>query len=392
MGSAPLDETTTVVDLTRDPYSFYQRYRAETPVVRVTNIKRTLLTKATDTKMVKDNPVLFSSDDPSTPMQQAFQFKTLMRKDGKEHLRERNSMMGAFSPRNIRDVWLPLYTEIAEEYVGRLPRGETVDLFSELAAPVSARCLAHLLGLPHASDADLCEWSQTLIDGAGNFGYLPELFEKTDKANAIMNASIGSVIEENRVEERPNAISAMLHFSEPIDVDIIQSNIKIAIGGGINEPRDALCTALYGLLTNLDQRDAVLESDKLWMSTFEETVRWVAPIQASSRKATEDTEIRGIEISKGEVVMTIQASANHDEELFEDGHLFNIFRENNRHQAFGNGPHFCMGTHIARRMIADIVLPMLFDRFPKMSLPEPEKVVFWGFGFRGPLSMPILLQ
>ena len=72
-------------------------------------------------------------------------------------------------------------------------------------------------------------------------------------------------------------------------------------------------------------------------------MRWVAPIQVSSRRVLEDTQIRGIDIAKGDVVMTIQASANHDEELFEDGHLFNIHRSNNRHQAFGNGPHFLHG-------------------------------------------------
>ena len=121
-------------------------------------------------------------------------------------------------------------------------------------------------------------------------------------------------------------------------------------------------------------------------------IRWVAPIQVSSRLVKEGTEIHGCAIPKGDVVMTIQASANHDEELYDEPHLFNVHRENSRHQAFGNGPHFCMGTHIARRMIADILLPMLFDRFPKMNLPEPEKVQFWGFGFRGPLALPVTLN
>ena len=171
-----------------------------------------------------------------------------------------------------------------------------------------------------------------------------------------------------------------------------QSNIKIAIGGGINEPRDALCTGIFGLLTNPDQKAELLADEKLWTPMFEETVRWVAPIQLSSRRATEDTEIRGFEIKKDQVVMTVQASANHDEELYDDPHLFDIHRSPNRHQAFGNGPHFCMGTHIARRTLADIVMPMLFDRFPDMYLPEPDKVVFWGFGFRGPLSLPVRLQ
>ena len=90
--------------------------------------------------------------------------------------------------------------------------------------------------------------------------------------------------------------------------------------------------------------------------------------------------------------MTSQASACHDEELYEEPEKYNIFRPRTPHQAFGNGPHFCQGTHIARRMLANILLPMLFDRFPDMALPEPEKVRFWGFGFRGPLSLPVTLN
>lgn len=392
MGQAPVDETVSIADLTRDPYPIYKRYRAQSPVVEVPSAGRILLTKAQDTKYVKDNPVLFSSDDPSTPMRRAFQYHTLMRKDGTAHMRERNSMMAAFSPSNIRDVWLPIYRDIAADYIGKLPRGEVIDLHNELSAPLSARCLAHLIGLTHASDDDLCRWSQTLIDGAGNFGWRDEPFEKSDAANIEINKCIGEVISENRSEIRPNAISAMLHFEEDMTIEEVQSNIKIVIGGGINEPRDALSTALFGLLSNPEQHAAVLSDGKLWNATFEETVRWVAPIQASSRRVTEDTRIRGVDIPEGKIVMTIQASANHDEELYEEGHLFNIFREPARNQAFGNGPHFCMGTHIARRMVGEIVLPMLFERFPKMSLPEPDKVKFWGFGFRGPLSLPVRLN
>jgi len=367
MGNAPLDESATIEHFTRDPYSLYRKYRAESPVVRVTSINRTMLTKAADTKMVKENWELFSSDDPTTPMERAFQYTTLMRKDGAAHARERGGMAAAFSPTNIKNTWLPLYQKIAEDYVGRLPSGETVDLFSELAAPISAQCLSHLLGMTNASDEEMCRWSQILIDGAGNFGYVEDVFEKSDAANVEINKCIADMVEENKREARPNALSVMLNLDDPLEIEAIQSNLKIAIGGGINEPRDAMCTAVYGLLTNPDQLADVKADPKLWMPTFEETIRWVAPIQASSRRATEDTEIRGVEISKGEIVMTVQASACHDEELYEDPHLFNIHRKSSRHQAFGNGPHFCMGTHIARRMIADIVLPMLFDRFPDMK-------------------------
>ena len=388
---APQDEQITIRELTDDPYPIYARLRREAPVLRVKSVGRTLLTKAEDTKYVKDNPGLFSSDDPNTPMKRAFRAHTLMRKDGEEHARERGAMAPAFTGRNIKQCWEPIYTKVAEEYVARLPRGETVDLFTALAGPFAARCLTHLLGIPEASDEDMQRWSQILIDGAGNFGWTDALFAECDKANDEMDALFIAAAERHRAEPNQSALSVMVNAEDPIPQSQIHSNIKIAIGGGINEPRDALLTIVYGLLSNPDQFEAA-KRDGLWMEAFEEGVRWVAPIQVSSRLVTEDTEIRGYHIPKGDTVMTIQASACHDEDLYEDGHLYTIFRPKQPHQAFGNGPHFCQGTHVARRMLANIMLPMLFDRFPDMALADADAVRFTGFGFRGPRSLPVVLN
>ena len=178
---------------------------------------------------------------------------------------------------------------------------------------------------------------------------------------------------------------------DPIETTQIYSNIKIAIGGGINEPRDALNTILFGLLTNPDQLRQVKQQDD-WERAFEEGIRWVAPIQVSSRLVMEDTEIRGFHIPKGDTIMTIQASANRDEDRYEDGESFQVYRERQSHQAFGNGPHFCQGTHVARRAVAHVMLPMLFDRFPDMTIPDLDDVIWRGFGFRGPTQIPVKLQ
>lgn len=387
---APLDETITIADLTRDPYPIYQRLRRDAPVLRVKSVGRTFLTKAADTKYVKDNAALFSSDDPNTPMKRAFLAHTLMRKDHDEHRAERMAMMPALMPKTIEAVWEPLYTQFAGEYLDRLPRGETVDLFPTLAAPLAARILAHVMGVPDASDADMQRWSQTLIDGAGNFGWMPGPFDASDRANAEMDRCIRANMTRVRAAPESSALSFMVNAKNPIPESQIIANIKIAIGGGINEPRDALLTILYGLLTNPDQLEAVREQDT-WRAAFEEGVRWVAPIQASSRLVMEDTEIRGCLIPKGDTVMTIQASANRDEELFADGEHYNALREPNPHQAFGNGPHHCAGAHLSRRTVGAILLPMLFARFPSMSLPDPAGVRWHGFGFRGPLNLPVRL-
>lgn len=390
MGLAPIDDAITIQALTSDPYPLYKQMRAETPVLRVKALGRTLLTKAADTKYVKDTPTIFSSDDPNTPMKRAFRAHTLMRKDGEAHQAERMAMAQTFSPKVIQQTWLPAYQKIAEEYVARLPKGEVVDLFPLLAAPYAARGLALLLGIDEASDEEMIRWSQTLIDGAGNFGWLDEPFAKSDQANDEMDALFASLHARHLADPNDSAFSVMLNAVKPIAVSQMYSNIKIAIGGGINEPRDALCTILYGLLTNPDQLAEVRRNDD-WVKAFEEGIRWVAPIQVSSRLVMEDTEVRGCEIPKGDTVMTIQASACRDEEIYGDGEGFNVYRDPAPHQAFGNGPHFCQGTHVARRAVAHIMLPMLFDRFPKMELASAEDVVWSGFGFRGPLNLPVRL-
>ena len=391
MNEVKIDTEISIAALVRDPYPIYRRLRAEQPVVKVAAVDRILLTKAEDTKRVKDNPDVFSSDDPNTPMRRAFLAHTLMRKDGADHMRERMAMAPAYSASNIKNHWTPIYEQIADTYVAGLPKGETVDLFHTFAGPFAARCLAQLLGLDDATDAQMIRWSQVLIDGAGNFGWDPALFKECDTANAQMDITINAAIARHKADPNPSALSAMVTADDPIALGQIGSNIKIAIGGGLNEPRDALLTILYGLLTNPEQVAHTVEN-AAWGDAFDEGVRWVAPIQVSSRLVTQDTDFRGVFVPKGETVMTIQASANHDEDIWRDGHLFDVTRDKHPHQAFGNGPHFCQGKHIARRMLADILLPRLFARFPNMVLPDPSAVRFRGFGFRGAVNFPVTLN
>lgn len=388
---APIDEAITLDQLHLDPYPIYRRLRAEAPVIRVKAAGRTFLTRASDTKYVKDTPEIFSSDDPHTPMKPAFQAHTLMRKDGPEHLAERMAMAPALMPKTIQEVWQPLYRQFAADYLDRLPRGEVVDLHKDLSGPIAARILAHILGIPEATDEEMIFWSQALIDGAGNFGWRPEPFVISDHANLEMNALLEKCVERVRRDPDRSALSVMVNAENPIPMSQIYANIKIAIGGGINEPRDALSTIVYGLLTEPEQLEEVRRTGK-WGQAFEEGVRWVAPIQASSRRVLEDVEIRGCLIPKGDTVMTIQASANHDEDLFDHPERFDVFRARNPHQAFGSGPHHCGGAHVARRTVGAIMLEMLFERFPDMTLPDPQAVLWRGFGFRGPINLPVVLN
>jgi cytochrome P450 len=159
----------------------------------------------------------------------------------------------------------------------------------------------------------------------------------------------------------------------------------------VNEPRDALLTTLYGLLTNPDQLADVKANPQLFTRAFEEAVRWVAPIQLSPRVNRVPVTLQGITLPAGTRVSVIQASGNRDTDAFIDPDAFNIHRSETRHYSFGNGAHFCMGAHLSRMSIGEVLLPMLFERFPDMALENASAVPWYGYVFRGPTELRVRL-
>jgi cytochrome P450 len=166
--------------------------------------------------------------------------------------------------------------------------------------------------------------------------------------------------------------------------------VKVIIGGGLNEPRDSICTAAYGLLSNPEQLPRVLADESSWKNVFEETVRWVAPIGMYPRRVAKRTELSGIILEPDMPIGLSAASACHDEKYFPDGHRFDVFREKKPHLAFGSGPHFCLGTWVARKMVGEIAVPALFRRLKNLRLDPDNPPKMGGWVFRGPLSVPVL--
>ena len=119
--------------------------------------------------------------------------------------------------------------------------------------------LGEMKGISNASDEELQRWFQSLTDGAGNFGYFDEPFARSKQANADTNACIRRNEERLNTAPVPSAQSVMMNMDYPIEYSQIVANIKIAIGGGINEPRDAFLTILYDLLTNPGQPGFIKE-------------------------------------------------------------------------------------------------------------------------------------
>jgi cytochrome P450 PksS len=122
----------------------------------------------------------------------------------------------------------------------------------------------------------------------------------------------------------------------------------------------------------------------------EELLRLTSPLElASPRVAREDLEFSGHRVRRGELVVAVLGSANHDEAEFDEPDRLLIGREPNRHMAFGQGPHFCLGAFLAR-MEAQIALTTLLRRLPDIRLAEDARPRWRrGLILRGLESLPV---
>jgi cytochrome P450 len=386
----PVDNQTTLAMLETDPTSVYQRLRRHSPIVRVAAIGRIVFTKAEDVLRVKTDTAHFGSHDTTTPMQRAFGGHTLMRKDGCEHLRERRAMEPTFARNCLHHHWKAQFEDLTDQVLAELGEKQDVDLLPALAAPLTAAYLQLVLGVGQVGESQLFTWAQALIRGAMNASFDPKVFEISDHANAEMDHCFDAMIAKHMKTPTASVLSTMANGPDPIGLSQIRTNMKICIGGAVVETRDALLSTLYGLLSNPIQLDHCRKHNT-WDRACEEGLRWVAPIQASPRLVMRSLTMRGMHIPKGETVMAIQASANHDEAIWTHPERFDAQRTPHDHQTFGDGPHQCLGGDIYRLLVADVVLPKLFTRFPSLSLRPDHAVKFKGFAFRGPTSLPVRL-
>jgi cytochrome P450 len=157
---------------------------------------------------------------------------------------------------------------------------------------------------------------------------------------------------------------------------------------------NVLTHAILGLLTHPGQKQLVLSGQIGWDVVFEETLRVQSPLaQLPFRFATEDVEICGVKVPKGEPILISFSGAGRDPALHgESAGEFDITREDKTHVSFGYGPHYCIGAALAR-LEAEIALPALFERFPELELAvRPEELEPQGtFIMNGHAALPVRL-
>lgn len=367
-----------------DPYPDLKRMRALGPVVRVPQLGATLLTRRDDIFVNEKKIDVFSSDQPGGLMT-VLMGQNMMRKDGAPHLAERKAIFPTVSPKTVKQVWIDQFRAQAARILDDLaPRG-VCDLVADYAMPVSAEALKSITGLTNMTAHEMNRVSQGMIDGCANYAGDPGVEANCQDCTASIDRHIDAMIPV--VDAAPDQSLLSVQRRAGLSDDQSRANIKLAISGGQNEPRDAIAGTVWALLTHPDQLAEVLAGRIGWLQAFEEYARWISPIGMSPRRVAQPHELHGVRLEPEERVFLMFGSGNRDERVFDDPDRFDLSRDVSAAISFGAGPHFCAGAWASKALIAEVALPMLFDRLPDLRLVGAAR--FGGWAFRGPLMMPV---
>ncbi|WP_461070244.1 cytochrome P450 [Streptomyces pseudoechinosporeus] len=358
-----------LAELRDDPYPAYAELRRTAPLAWVPSVGRHLLTRYEDIVHAEKLPEVFSSREEGSLLLRTVG-PNLLREDDPEHRRLRAAAEPPTRPRQVRDLWAGTFERNAHELLDRIAgRGEG-DLIGDFAEPLAAANLAVVLGLRNAGADDISDWSRAMMAANGNYADDPDIWLRAEQATRAIEDAVAEMADAARREPDGSVISSMVHAADPVELTEIQNNIKVIIGGGVNEPRDVFGVGAQALLQRPDVRDRVMADPGLWKRVFEETARWISPIGMYPRQLTQDYEIAGVALPAGSRVALVIASGNRDESVFERADEFDIDRPHRPHLAFGGGPHFCMGAWVARHEVSALAWPLVFGRLKRLRLVE----------------------
>jgi len=278
----------------------------------------------------------------------------------------RRAASARFTPGGVRRQRDDLERIALEVLDGRPPleAASTLDFVGRVAAPFPLAVVAWILGVPRDDWPQLFRWTNEVIgkDDA-EFRRPGESAGQTIKrARGEIHVYFRRLIDERRIDPRDDLVSELLRADldgVPLTPDQLVLYCELLVEAGNETTRNAISGGVLAFSEHHAEWKKLREQPQLMADAVEEILRWVSPISHFTRTATEDYELRGRTIHAGEQVALYFASANRDEDVFEQPFGFHVDRRPNPHLAFGFGEHFCMGAHLARLELVTIFRHLL---------------------------------
>ena len=384
-----------------NPYPLYHRLRTEDPVHWDPYLHAWVVTRYVDVVRVLLD---FTASRTPTPEQLAsiglsdvgpiaqVMVRQMLFMDAPSHTRLRGLCSQAFTPRRVELLRLHIQ-EIADRLLDEAEVAGRMDLIADFAAPLPAIVTAEMLGVPIADHGQLKVWSADFAEMLGNFQHNPGRAMGVLRSLRGMESYFQSRIEELRKKPNEGLIHSLLTAEvagDRLTQEEVIANTIVTMVGGQETTTNLIGNGTLSLLRNPDVMRTLRDDLSLIPSAVEELLRYESPSQHTARLAPEDVEIGGKKIRKREAVMAVMGAANRDPEHFPDPDRLDITRSDNRHVAFGWGPHFCFGAPLAR-LEGQIAFATLLRRFPKLTLENVPLVWRENLGLRGLTSLPVSL-
>jgi cytochrome P450 len=356
----------------RMPYAEFARLRREAPVawieettvgLRSSSSRATsqgggywAITRYATLVSVSRRPEVFSSAergsflaDPKSHWDLERTRQLLINMDAPQHGAVRRLLTQAFTPAAVQRLHQSIRMH-AEAIVRRVLQAEEFDAVLEMAAELPLLVLADLLGMPREDRHLIYKWSNTVVgfDDPDFSGGDVEAYQNTFSEAFAYAREMADAKRKRPADDLVSVLVNMTQDGYPLsDKEFSYLWIMLAIGGN-ESTRHLISGSLQALSEWPGERSRLAADPALLPAAIEELLRWVSPIIQFRRTAVEDTELDGRRIHAGDKVVLYYCSANRDEEIFERGDQLILDRRPNPHLAFGIGPHFCLGAHLAR--------------------------------------------
>jgi len=362
-----------------NPYPFYQRLRARYPIHLDSHLGCWVVTSYAEVVSGLANRDLSSErvmrgvalqEESWHKLSPLFdQISDLMfYADPPKHTRIRSLVNKALSARMV-EKWRDHIQKIVDELFDSVQDKGYMDIIQDIAFPLPVQVIASMLGIPPHDRHQLKGWSDDLADFLGNpptISMCTRLMHSIQKFKDYLRV----VVAEHRAHPKDDLIDALLQAEDREGVlsenELLMNCIGL-FGGGHETTINAIGNGILALLRNPGEMQRLRDNSALIVSAVDELLRYDGPVQFTARVAKQTTEIGGKKIYKGQSIMLMLGAANRDPLQFQDPDTLNISRQDNRHLAFGNNIHYCIGAALARLEI-QIAIMTILRRMPALQL------------------------
>jgi cytochrome P450 len=379
----PLGAGATVAALSVDPHPLLHALRAAEPVSWLPCLDGWLVTRHDLVLAAMRAPITFTVEDERFSTAQVIG-PSMLSLDGPGHARHRAPFVGPFRSGPVRERFAQAARDEAERLVDRLvaSRVGRAELRRTFAAPMAAAIVTRALGMAGDEVDRLLAWYAEIVASVTSI----TAGDGATPAGAAAFAQLGERLTET-IRRAPGSLLATAAGAGQLSEAQIISNAAVILFGGIETTEGMIATALAHLLDRPAWRERAAEDPAVLDLAIEESLRLEPAAAGVDRYATRPTQLGSARIQPGDLVRLSLAAANRDPALFASPDDYNPARPNlRRHLAFAQGPHVCVGVHLAR-LEARAALGVILDRLPALQGDPERPARVGGLVFRKPADL-----